>query len=84
MHKNLVQAEELFKLAALAWEQGNNSGDPSTLDRGDRLCDMRRTQAEALVRMVVPTVEVSYPGLYPTFQVGSRTFYSVIELDGAE
>ena len=56
-----------FKLAAIAWENGSNSGNPATLERENRSCMRWREQAEKQLEPFGITVD--YPGLYPTFRL---------------
>lgn len=56
-----------FILAAKDWEDGNNSGDSDSLRKKEDSCDRLRGEAEA---MLAPLgIKVSYPGLYPLFEV---------------
>lgn len=69
-------ADRLFERAAQAWVNGNNSGDPRLLARGEKRCDMLRRQAEQLLKPL--GIVVDYPGLYPSFTVGGFGHHSTL------
>lgn len=73
--KLVRMAESAFTLAAKAGETGNNSGDNETMRLMNHRCDRKRAEAEA---MLAPLgIKCSYPGLYPAFEVGGCTEYTV-------
>lgn len=64
------QADRVFRRAAQAWEDGNNSGNDATLQAGYVECDRQRGIGERV--MALFGVECDYPGLYPTFTTKAR------------
>jgi predicted cobalt transporter CbtA len=68
-----------FERAAQQWTEGNNSGDPRTLDLMDARCDETRRQV-GLVCGLFGIERLDFPGLYPTYHRGTRTWYSGDEL----
>lgn len=70
----IERADNLFNRAAKAWERGNNSGDADYLVRCERQCDACRNRAEKLLAPL--GIDVSYPGLYPCFEVDGRFFHT--------
>jgi len=74
INKLVRDADALFDRAARAWTRGNNSGDSAILERCEKQCDALRRQAEKLLTPLGITVD--YPGLYPSFTVGSYGYHS--------
>lgn len=83
--KNVVR---LFKLAALAWERGNNGVDAlgrpvAYADKAANLvimeseCERLQKLAEAKLRPLGITVD--YPGLYPRFKFAGREYHELGE-----
>ncbi len=68
------QADRLFERAARAWERGNNSGGGAQYQRGLKLCEQYRNEAEALLAPL--GIAVDYPGIYPSFTVAGYSYYS--------
>lgn len=70
------KVENLFERAAAAWVNGNNSGNPAALTRGEKRCEELREQAEALLAPL--KIVVDYPGLYPSFTVRGFAEHSTL------
>jgi hypothetical protein len=80
-HMTLIEAnklvrdcDRLFRLAALAWERGNNSGNSELHAKGCARCDKLRSEAEVLLAPL--GIEVDYPGLAPSFKVRGYCHYT--------
>lgn len=62
----LAPVYRAFERAARAWDEGNNSGSPAGLRRGEIACEQARAEAEHVLRVILG-IRCTYPGLYPVF-----------------
>lgn len=72
------KADKLFRRAAKAWEDGNNSGNNATLTRKEKECDDLRNKAEKL--LIPYGITVDYPGLFPTYEYQGHSYYTAQSL----
>ena len=73
-----VGIEWTIESSARAWTRGNNSGDSDTLAREEANCARLRSHVETLMAAI--GVAMDWPGLYPTYRLNGRGYYSLGDL----
>jgi len=80
-NEKLNKAKRLINKGAKLWEDGNNSGNSETLAQKEKESQAAYDKAETLIKEVYPSIEIDYPGLYPSYKLNGYNFYSLESLE---
>lgn len=71
-----AQFDHVWKQSALAWEQGNNSGDSAILTMKEKESRMWGGIGERMLALLGITCD--WPGLYPSYKVAGYDYHSAL------
>jgi phosphoketolase len=78
---NLKKAQRLINKGAKLWEIGNNSGNSDVLAQKEKESQTAYRRAEKIIKEIYPNIIITYPGLYPNYQLNDCNFYNLESLE---